>query len=82
MPQITLEQLAGVYSTLPGATSELGGQFAELMEIFIKGYMEIARKQGLTNEPRSCIEGGETTFYAITLDFEENSSPLGVRHHG
>jgi len=54
MPQITLEQLAGVYSTLPGATPELGGQFAELIEDFIKGYMEIARKQGLTND---CING-------------------------
>lgn len=54
VPQITLEQLAGVYSTLPGATPELGGQFAELIENFIKGYMDIARKQGLTND---CING-------------------------
>jgi len=54
MPQITLEQLAGVYSTLPGATPELGGHFAELIENFIEGYMDIAQKQGLTND---CING-------------------------
>jgi len=54
MPQITLEQLAGVYSTLPGATPELAGRFAELIENFIKDYMDIARKQGLTND---CING-------------------------
>lgn len=52
--QITLGQLAVIYSTLPGATPELGGQFAELIENFIKGYMDIARKQGLTND---CING-------------------------
>lgn len=54
IPQITLGQLAVIYSTLPGATPELGGQFAELIENFIKGYMDIARKQGLTND---CING-------------------------
>jgi len=54
VPQIKLEQLAGVYSTLPGATPKLGGQFAELIENFIKDYMDIARKQGLTND---CING-------------------------
>jgi len=50
MSQITLGQLAGVYSTLPGATPELGGRFAELIENFIKGYMDIMQEQGLTND--------------------------------
>ena len=49
MPQITFEQLAGAYSTLPGATSELGTQFAELIKNFIRDFMDIAQKQGLTN---------------------------------
>ncbi|MCI9458728.1 MAG: helix-turn-helix transcriptional regulator [Oscillospiraceae bacterium] len=51
MPQITFEQLAGAYSTLPGATPELGKQFSGLIENFIRGYIDIAQKQGLTNEP-------------------------------
>ena len=50
LQSITLEQLAGAYSTLPGATPELGAQFSELIENFIKDYMDIAQKQGLTNE--------------------------------
>ena len=50
MPQITFEQLAGAYSTLPGATPELGKQFSGLIENFIRGYIDIAQKQGLTNE--------------------------------
>ena len=50
VPQITFEQLAGAYSTLPGATPELGKQFSGLIEDFIKGYIDIAQKQGLTNE--------------------------------
>ena len=49
MPQLTLEQLAGVYSALPGATPELGEQFEGLIKDFIRGYMDIAQKQGLTN---------------------------------
>ena len=49
MPQITLEQLAGAYSALPGATPELGEQFEGLIKDFIRGYMDIAQKQGLTN---------------------------------
>jgi len=49
-PQITFEQLAGAYSTLPGATPELGKQFSGLIENFIRGYIDIAQKQGLTNE--------------------------------
>jgi len=49
VPQITLEQLAGIYSTFPGATPELGEQFAGLIQNFITGYIEIAQKQGLTN---------------------------------
>lgn len=49
MPQITFEQLAGAYSTLPGATSELGTQFAELIKSFIRDFMDIVQKQGLTN---------------------------------
>ncbi len=52
--QITLEQLAEAYSVLPGATSELGEQFAELIKDFMTGYMDIVRKQGLTND---CING-------------------------
>ena len=47
--RITLEQLAGAYSTLPGATSELGEQFSILIKEFIMGYMNIAQTQGLTN---------------------------------
>ena len=50
VPHITFEQLAGTYSTLPGATPELGKQFSGLIEDFIKGYIDIAQKQGLTNE--------------------------------
>lgn len=50
VPQITFEQLAGVYSTLPGSTPELGKQFSGLIENFIRDYMDIAQKQGLTNE--------------------------------
>ena len=50
MPHINFEQLAGVYSTLPGATPELGKQFSGLIENFIRGYIDIAQKQGLTNE--------------------------------
>ena len=49
VPQITFEQFAGTYSTLPGATPELGKQFSGLIEDFIKGYIDIAQKQGLTN---------------------------------
>ena len=49
VPQITFEQLTGAYSTLPGATPELGKQFSGLIEDFIKGYIDIAQKQGLTN---------------------------------
>jgi len=49
MPQITLEQLAGVYATLPGVTSELSAQFAGLIQNFITGYIDIAQKQGLAN---------------------------------
>lgn len=50
MPQITLEQLSGAYSTLSGGTPELGEKFADLIQNFIKDYMEIAREQGLTND--------------------------------
>ena len=50
LQSITLEQLAGAYSTLPGATFELGTQFAELIKNFIRDFMDIAQKQGLTNE--------------------------------
>ena len=50
MPQITFEQFAGAYSTLPGATPELGKQFSGLIENFIRDFMDIAQKQGLTNE--------------------------------
>ena len=49
MPQITLEQLAGAYAKLPGATPELGEAFSELIQNFIVGYMNIVQKQGLTN---------------------------------
>ena len=47
--KISLEQLAGAYSTLPGATPDLGTQFAELIKNFIRDFMDIAQKQGLTN---------------------------------
>ena len=47
--QITPKQLEEVYSVLPDATPELGEQFGELIQNFIKGYMDIAQKQGLTN---------------------------------
>jgi len=50
VPQITFEQLAGVYSALPGSSPELGKQFSGLIENFIRDYMDIAQKQGLTNE--------------------------------
>ena len=50
LQSITLEQLAGAYSTLPGATPELGTQFSELIKNFIKDFIDIAQKQGLTNE--------------------------------
>ena len=50
VPQITFEQLAGAYSTLPGATPELGAQFSELIKNFIKDFINIAQKQGLINE--------------------------------
>ena len=46
---LSLEQLAGAYSTLPGATSDLGTQFAGLIKNFIRDFMNIAQKQGLTN---------------------------------
>ena len=46
---ISLEQLAGAYSILPGATPDLGTQFAELIKNFIRDFMDIAQKQGLTN---------------------------------
>ena len=46
---ISLKQLAGAYSTLPGATPDLGTQFAELIKNFIRDFMDIAQKQGLTN---------------------------------
>ena len=36
LQSISLEQLAGAYSTLPGATPELGGQFSELIKNFIR----------------------------------------------
>ena len=49
LQSISLEQLAGAYSTLPGATPELGGQFSELIKNFIRDFMDIAQKQGLTN---------------------------------
>ena len=50
LQSISPEQLAGAYSTLPGATPELGGQFSELIKNFIRDYIDIAQKQGLTNE--------------------------------
>ena len=50
LQSISLEQLAGASSTLPGATPELGGQFSELIKNFIRDFMDIAQKQGLTNE--------------------------------
>ena len=50
LQSISLEQLAGAYSTLPDATPELGGQFSELIKNFIRDFMDIAQKQGLTNE--------------------------------
>ena len=50
LQSISLEQLAGAYSTLPGATPELGGQFSDLIKNFIGDYIDIAQKQGLTNE--------------------------------
>lgn len=46
---ISLEQLAGAYSTLPGATPDLSTQFAGLIKNFIRDFMDIAQKQGLTN---------------------------------
>lgn len=46
---ISLEQLARAYSTLPGATPDLGTQFAGLIKNFIRDFMDIAQKQGLTN---------------------------------
>ena len=46
---ISLEQLAGAYSTLPGATPDLGTQFAGVIKNFIRDFMDIAQKQGLTN---------------------------------
>ena len=49
LQSISLEQLAGASSTLPGATPELGGQFSELIKNFIRDFMDIAQKQGLTN---------------------------------
>ncbi len=50
MPQVTLEQLAEMYSTFPGATPKLGGQFSTLIKDFVTGYMDIAQKQGLTDD--------------------------------
>ena len=50
LQSISLEQLAGTYSTLPGATPELGAQFSDLIKNFIRDYIDIAQKQGLTNE--------------------------------
>ncbi|NBK19685.1 helix-turn-helix transcriptional regulator [Anaerotruncus sp. 1XD42-93] len=50
LQSISLEQLAGAYSTLPGTTPEMGGQFSELIKNFIRDFMDIAQKQGLTNE--------------------------------
>ena len=44
-----MPQLAGAYSALPGATPELGERFEGLIKDFIRGYMDIAQKQGLTN---------------------------------
>ena len=49
LQSISPEQLAGAYSTLPGATPELGGQFSDLIKNFIRDFMDIAQKQGLTN---------------------------------
>ena len=46
---ISLEQLAEAYSTLPGVTPDLGTQFAGLLKNFIRDFMDIAQKQGLTN---------------------------------
>lgn len=46
---ISLEQLTRAYSTLPGGTPELGEQFSGLVEDFIRGYIDIVQKQGLTN---------------------------------
>ena len=46
---ISLEQLARAYSKLPGGTPELGEQFSGLVEDFIRGYIDIAQKQGMTN---------------------------------
>ena len=50
LQSISPDQLAGAYSTLPGATPELGGQFSDLIKNFIRDFMDIAQKQGLTNE--------------------------------
>ena len=45
--KIAPEQLAGAYSALPDATPELGEQFVGLIKDFIRGYIDIAQKQGL-----------------------------------
>ena len=50
MPQISLEQLAEGYSTYTGAPLKLGEQFSDLIKNFILDFIDIAQKQGLTNE--------------------------------
>ena len=50
MLQISLAQLAEGYSTYTGASLELGEQFSDLVKNFITDFIDIAQKQGLTDE--------------------------------
>ena len=49
MPQISLKQLAEGYSAYTGASLKLGGQFSDLVKNFVIDFVDIAQKQGLTD---------------------------------
>lgn len=51
LPQIALDQIIELYSSLPGGTPELGEAFAELFMNFFRDCIILLRKQGLIDGP-------------------------------
>ena len=51
LPQIALDQIIELYSSLPSGTPELGEAFAELFMNFFRDCIILLRKQGLIDGP-------------------------------
>ena len=48
----------------------------------ITAFLTTATHHFATNEPQSCIVGGETTLYTLTLDYLWNLTRLVIHRHG